>query len=140
MLVTFMSSYAKLTTIRKEVIFLAKHTIRNPLASTMLGDPAVVVSYATGLTSDKKFGGQPYSEVTCLAPYLNGEIVRVNVPGVVEGMTTEMVQDATCRLSFLRVKFSADLVLEVKGREFNSVTYEGTAQRAALVQPGAAQK
>lgn len=119
---------------------MAKHTIRNPLASSMLGDPAVVVSYSTGLTSDKKFGGQSFSEVTCLAPYLNGEIVRVNVPGVVEGMTTEMVQEATCRLSFVRVKFSADLVLEVKGREYNSVTYSGTADRAVLVQPGAAQR
>lgn len=115
---------------------MAKHIIATPLASTMLGDPAVVVSCNTGLTSEKKFGGQPFSEVVCLAPHLNGELVRVTVPGMVEGLTTEMVQDACCRLSFVRVRFSNDLALEIKGDSYNKVTYTGTASRAVLVQPG----
>lgn len=115
---------------------MAKHIINNPLASTMLGDPAVVISYSPGLTSDSKFSGHPYSEVVCLAPLLNGDIVRVTVPGMVEGLTTDMVQDACCRLSFIRVRFSNDLALEIKGGEFNRVTYIATASRAALVQPG----
>lgn len=115
---------------------MAKHTINNPLASTMLGDPAVVISYTAGLVSERKFNGNPYSEVVCLAPYLNGELVRVTVPGVVEGLTTEMAQEACCRLTFARVKFSADLALEIKGAEFNRVTYTATASRAVLVQPG----
>lgn len=115
---------------------MAKHIIRNPLASTMVGDPAVVISYTTGLTSEHRFGGKLFSEVVCLAPYLNGELVRVSVPGAVEGLTTEMVQEATCRLSFVRVKFSNDLILEIKGDSFNKVTYQAEATRAALVQPG----
>lgn len=115
---------------------MAKHTINNPLASTMLGDPAVVISYATGLTSERKFNGNPYSEVVCLAPYLNGELVRVTVPGVVEGLTTEMAQEACCRLAFVRVRFSQDLALEIKGDSYNKVLYVATASRAALVQPG----
>lgn len=114
---------------------MAKHTINNPLASTMLGDPAVVISYTAGLTSERKFNGNPYSEVVCLAPYLNGEIVRVTVPGVVEGITTEMVHDACCRLSFVRVRFS-DLTLEIKGDSYNKVSYTATASRAVLVQQG----
>lgn len=114
---------------------MAKHFINNPLASTMLGDPAVILSYATGLTSDHKYAGQPYSEVVCLAPYLNGAQVRVSVPGIIEGLTVEMVQEATCRLAFVRVKFFG-LVLEVKGGEYNAVTFVGTADRAVLVQPG----
>lgn len=115
---------------------MAKHTINNPLASTMLGDPAVVISYTAGLTSERKFNGNPYSEVVCLAPHLNGELVRVTVPGMVEGLTTEMVQDACCRLSFVRVRFSNDLALEVKGDSYNKVSFVGTASRAVLVQPG----
>lgn len=115
---------------------MAKHIIRNPMASTMLGDPAVVISYTTGLTSERKFNGSPYSEIVCLAPYLNGELVRVTVPGVVEGLTTEMAQEACYRLAFVRVKFSNDLALEIKGDSFNKVNYVATAGRAALVQPG----
>lgn len=115
---------------------MAKHIINNPLASSMLGDPAVVVSYSPGLTSDSKFNGKPYSELVCLAPYLNGDIVRVTIPGVVEGLTTEMAQEACCRLSFVRVRFSSDLALEIKGDTYNKVSYIGTAGRAALVQPG----
>lgn len=115
---------------------MSKHIIHNPMASTMLGDPAVVISYTSGLTSERKFNGKPYSEVVCLAPYLNGELVRVTIPGVVEGLTTEMAQDACCRLSFVRVRFSNDLSLEIKGDSFNKVSYAATAGRAALVQPG----
>lgn len=114
---------------------MAKHFIRDPMASNLLGTPAVVTGYITGLTSDTKFNGNPYSEVACLAPYMNGELVRVNIPGVVEGLTSEMVQEACCRLTFVRVKFTG-LVLEIKGEQFNRVTYVGTADRAALVQPG----
>lgn len=119
---------------------MAKHTIRNPLASTMLGDPAVVISYTSGLTSEHKFNGNLYSEIVCLAPYLNGELVRVTIPGVVEGLTSEMAQEACCRLSFVRVKFSNDLALEIRGDTYNKVSYVATAGRAALVQPGAVQK
>lgn len=114
---------------------MAKHTINNPLASTMLGDPAAVVSYTSGLTNDRKFNGNPYSEVVCLAPYLNGELVRVTVPGVIEGLTTEMAREACCHLSFVRVRFSDDLALEIKGAEFNRISYTATASRAVLVQP-----
>lgn len=115
---------------------MAKHIIKGPGASSLIGDPAVVISYTTGLTSERKFNGAPYSEVVCLAPYLNGELVRVTVPGVVEGLTAEMAQEACCRLSFVRVRFSTDLTLEVKGDSYNKVSYVGTASRAALVQPG----
>lgn len=115
---------------------MPRHFIKSPLASMMLGDPAVVLSYTTGLTSEKKFGGHPFSEVVCLAPHLDGDVVHVSIPGVVEGLTTEMAQEACCRLSFARVRFSGDLVVEVKGDAYNKVTYVGTAGRAALVQPG----
>lgn len=115
---------------------MAKHIIHNPLASTMLGDPAVVISYNTGLTSERRFNGSPYSEVVCLAPNLNGELVRVAVPGVVEGLTSEMAQEACCRLAFVRVRFSNDLALELRADSFNKLTYVATAGRAALVQPG----
>ena len=118
---------------------MAKHYINGPMAVAMLGDPAVVVSYATGLTSKNLFAGQTYSQVACLAPHLDGERVLVNVPGVVQGITAEMVQEATQRLAFVRVKFTG-LVLEIKGGDFNRVTYVGTADRAVLVQPGTAQR
>ena len=115
---------------------MAKHIIRNPMASAMLGDPAVVISYTSGLTSERRFNGNPYSEIVCLAPHLNGELVRVTVPGVVEGLTTEMAQEACCRLSFVRVKFSNDLALELRAENFNKLSYIATAGRAVLVQPG----
>lgn len=114
---------------------MAKHIITNPVASTLLGDPAVVISYNTDLTSEYKFNGNPYSEINCLAPHL-GELVRVTVPGVVEGLTSEMAQEACCRLAFVRVRFSNDLALELKADSFNKLTYVATAGRAALVQPG----
>lgn len=118
---------------------MGKHFVREPIASALLGDAAAVTSYETGLISDRVNGGQPFSRVGCIAPYLDGERVVVTVPGVVQGLTTEMVQDATRRLAFVRVKF-VGLTLEVKGDAYNSVSYTGTAERAALVQPGAAQK
>ena len=112
-----------------------KHYIKDPMATTMLGDPAIALSYVTGQTSDKKYGGKPYSIVACLAPHLDGERVLVELPGVIPGLTEEMVQEATRRLSFVRVKFSG-LVLEVKGGEYNAVTYVGTADHAVVIQPG----
>lgn len=114
---------------------MAKHYIREPIASAILGDAAAVTSYEAGLTNDRIFGGQPYSRVGCIAPYLDGERVVISLPGVVQGLTPDMVQEATRRLTFLRVKF-AGLVLEVKGDSYNNVTYVATAERAALVQPG----
>lgn len=114
---------------------MAKHLINGPMAVAMLGDPAIVLSLSTGLTSKAKFAGQPYSQIACLAPHLDGERVLIDVPGMVQGITSEMVQEATLRLSFVRVKFTG-LVLEIKGGDFNSVTYQGTADRATLVQPG----
>lgn len=114
---------------------MAKHYIREPIASAILGETAAVTSYEAGLTNDRIFGGQPYSRVSCIAPYLDGERVVVTVPGIVQGLTPEMVQEATRRLLFLRVKFSG-LVIEIKGDSYNSVSYVGTAERAALVQPG----
>ena len=114
---------------------MAKHFIKGSMAAAMLGDPAVVLSYATGLTSKNLFAGQAYSQIACLAPYLDGERILVNIPGVVQGITSEMVQEATQRLAFVRVRF-AGLVLEIKGGEYNRVMYVGTADRAVLVQPG----
>ncbi len=114
---------------------MAKHYIRDPIASAILGDAAAVTGYETGLTNDRIFGGQPFSRIACIAPYLDGERIVITVPGIVQGLTPEMVQEATRHLMFLRVKF-AGLAIEVKGDSYNSVTYTGTAERAALVQPG----
>lgn len=114
---------------------MAKHYIREPIASAILGDAAAVTSYETGLSNDRIFGGQPYSRVSCIAPYLDGERVVIVLPGTVQGLTPEMVQEATRRLTFLRVKF-VGLSLEIKGDSYNTVSFVGTAERAALVQPG----
>lgn len=114
---------------------MAKHFIREPVASAILGGEAPVVNYDTGLTSDRLFGGQPYSRLGCIAPYLDGENVIVTIPGTVQGLTPELVQESTRRLSFVRVKFS-DLVLEIRGDAYNSVSYSGTARSAVQVQPG----
>lgn len=118
---------------------MAKHFIRDPIASAILGEVAAVTSYETGLSSERVFNGQQYSRVGCIAPYLDGERVVVTVPGTVQGLTEEFVQECTRRLTFARVKFSG-LVLEVKGDSYNTVSYQGSAEQAALVQPGAAKQ
>lgn len=114
---------------------MAKHFISEPMSTAMLSDPAVVLNYTTGQTSEWRFGGKPYSTVVCLAPYLGGERVQVLVPGSVQGLTEEMAREGLLRLSFVRVKFTG-LVLEIKGGEYNNVSYQGVADRATLVQPG----
>lgn len=114
---------------------MPKHYVKEPMSTTLLGDPAIATSYTPGQTSEKKYNGKPFSTIACLAPHLDGERVLVEIPGSVPGLTEEMVRDGLLRLSFVRVKFSG-LVLEIKGGDFNSVTYVGTAERAVLVQPG----
>lgn len=111
-----------------------KHYVKEPMSVTMLGDPAILLSYTPGQTSEKKFGGKPFSTLGCLAQHLDGERVLVEIPGVVPGLTEEAVRDGLLRLAFVRVKF-AGLVLEVKGDSYNSVSYVGTAERAVVVQP-----
>lgn len=118
---------------------MAKHYIREPIASAILGEAAAVTSYETGLSSERLFNGQQYSRIGCIAPHLDGERVVVTVPGTVQGLTEELVQEGTRRLTFARVKF-AGLVLEVKGDSYNTVTYQGIAEQATLVQPGAAKQ
>lgn len=114
---------------------MPKHYIREPIASDIMGEAVPVTAYESGLTSERLYGGRPYSRVGCIAPNLDGERVVITVPGSVQGLTPELVQEATRRLAFVRVKFSG-LKLEIKGNSYNSVTYQGTADSAILVQPG----
>lgn len=110
-----------------------KHFIYEPAASAILGlDGAPITGFETGLTSEKIFDGQQFSRLTVMATATNGETATISVRGVVDGLTTQRVQEAVRTLNFLRVKFTG-LTLEAKGAEFNRVTYTGTAEKAEVV-------
>ena len=113
------------------------HTITDPAASAALtgeanGGSAIITSYKTGLTSDKQYNGQPFSQVASLGMCLDGESVTIRFPGSIEGLTPQQVQAAVRTLNFIRVKFTG-LSLDVKGDKFNKVTYTGTAERVEVV-------
>ena len=114
-----------------------KHYIYDPAASTILGlDGAPITGYETGLTSEKVFDNQTFSRLTVMATNTNGELAAVAVRGSVDGLTPQRVQEAVRTLNFIRVKF-VGLTLEVKGDNYNKVTWSGTADKAEIVTPAA---
>ena len=115
---------------------MSKHFFNASLSLALVGDPAVLVALEAGLVSDKLYGGQPYSRLTCLSPNAGGETVTITVPGVVPDITPAEVAQRVATLNFVRVKFIG-LVCEIKGGEFNKVTFTGTAEKAEVVPPAA---
>lgn len=112
---------------------MSKHYIYEPAASAILGpEGAPVTGYEPGLTSERLFDGQPFSRITLMATGTNGELATISVRGVVDGLTTQRVQEAVRTLNFLRVKFTG-LTLEAKGDSFNKVTWSGTAEKAEII-------
>lgn len=113
-----------------------KHLFNTHLSLALLGDPAVLVGLEAGLVSEKIFGGQPYSRLTCLSPNAGGETVTITVPGAIPGITPAEVAQRVASLDFVRVKFTG-LVCEVRGDSYNKVAYSGTAEKAEVVPPAA---
>lgn len=109
-----------------------KHFFSPVLSLALVGDPAVLVGLEANLTSDKLFNGQPFNRLTCLSPNAGGETVSINAPGTIPGITPAEVAQRVAALDFVRVKFTG-LTVEVKGGEYNKVTYVGTAERAEIV-------
>lgn len=110
-----------------------KHYVYEPAASAILGlDGAPITSYEPGLTSEKMFDGQPFARITVMATATNGETATISVRGVVDGLTTQRVQEAVRTLNFLRVKFIG-LTLEERGDSFNKLTRIGVADKAEIV-------
>lgn len=109
-----------------------RHIFTGPLAEALVGTPSVVVGYETGLQSEKLYNDQPYSRLTCLAPHAGGETVTVTVPGSVPGLTPAEVAQRVATLDFVRAHFTG-LTAEVRGGEFNRVTYTATADKAEVV-------
>lgn len=109
-----------------------KHIFNETLSHALVGDPAVLVALESGLASEKIFGGQPFSRATCLSPNAGGETVTITIPGSIPGLAPAEVAQRVATLDFVRVKFSG-LAVEVKGGEFNRVTYTGTAEKAEVV-------
>lgn len=110
-----------------------KHYIYDPASGLILGESgAPVTGYEPGLTSERQFDGKPFSRLTVMATSTNGELATISIPGGVEGLTPQQVQSAVRTLNFIRVKFTG-LTLEIKGGEYNKVTYTGTAERAEVV-------
>ncbi len=111
---------------------MAKHLYNEILSTALVGDPAVLVSLETGLVSEKMFSGQPYSRFTCVSPNAGGEPVYVTIPGATPGLNPAEVARRVASVDFIRVKFIG-LTCEVKGDQYNKVTYTGTAAKAEVV-------
>ena len=112
---------------------MSKHTIFEPAASAILGpDGTPITSYETGLTNERLFNNQPFSRFTVMATSTSGELATISVPGSVDGLTTQRVQEAVRTLSFIKVKFTG-LTLEAKGDSYNKVTWSGVAEKAEVV-------
>ncbi|MBD5153860.1 MAG: hypothetical protein HDT15_01975 [Oscillibacter sp.] len=116
---------------------MSKHIITGPAAAALLGNPAAATAYETQLQNDRIWGGKEYSKITCIAVNAGGESVAVSVLGSIEGLTPEIVAQRVGKLDFPRVCFE-DLTIEVKGAEYNRITYTGTASRAILYIPPSA--
>ena len=117
------------------------HPITEPAASVVLtgavdNPGAAVVGLQTGCTSDYIFDGRPHSKISVIATCADGERVTVAVPGTVDGLTPQQVQNAVRTLNFIRIKFTG-LVLDVKGNDHNKINYTGTADKAEIVTPAA---
>lgn len=115
------------------------HTINDPAATAALtgeitGGSAVITSYRTGLTNEKQFGGLTFSQVSSIGVCLGGEVVTIKFPGEIAGLTAQQVQEAVRTLNFVRVRFTG-LTIEIRGAEFNRVSYVGTAEKAEIVTP-----
>lgn len=113
------------------------HPITEPAASVILTGSvdnvgAALVGYQTGCTSDYLFEGRPHSKLSVIATCADGERVTIAVPGSVDGLSPQQVQNAVRMLNFVKIKFTG-LVLDVKGGEHNRVSYGGTAEKAEIV-------
>lgn len=117
------------------------HPITEPAASVILtgavdNPGAAVVGLQTGCTSDYVFDGRPHSKISVIATCADGERVTVAVPGTVDGLTPQRVQEAVRTLNFIRVKFTG-LTLEAKGDTYNKLSWSGTAEKAEVITPAA---
>lgn len=112
------------------------HLITEPAATAALtgeiNGSAAITSYKTGIVNEKQFGGASFSQVSSIGICLDGEVVTIRFPGAIDGLTPQQVQNAIRTLNFVRVKFTG-LTIEVKGGDYNRVTYTGTAEKAELV-------
>lgn len=112
------------------------HLITEPAATAALtgeiNGSAAITSYKTGIVNEKQFGGESFSQVSAIGVCLGGEVVTIKFPGEVAGLTAQQVQEAVRTLNFVRVRFTG-LTIEVKGGEYNRVTYSGTAEKAEIV-------
>lgn len=112
-----------------------KHYIYDPAATEVLGkDGSPITGYEPGLTNEKVLDGQPFSRLTVMAVCTNGELATITVPGKVEGLTVQQVQESVRNLTFIKVKFSG-LTLEEKGDSYNKLTRTGMAEKATIVTP-----
>lgn len=109
-----------------------KHCFNTPLSLALVGDPAVLVGLEAGLVSEKLYGGQPYSRLTCFLTNVGGDTATITIPGVIPGITPAEVAQRVASLDFPRVRLSG-LTCEVKGGEYNKVTFTGTAEKAEIV-------
>lgn len=115
---------------------MARHIMNTPLSLALVGDPAVLVGLEAGLVSDKQYGGQPYSRLTCFLTNVGGETATITVPGVISGISPAEVAQRVAALDFPRVRLSG-LTCEVKGGEYNKIIFTGTAEKAEIVTPTA---
>lgn len=115
---------------------MSKHYFNTPLSLALVGNPAALVSLEAGLVSDKLYGGQPYSRLTCLSPNAGGETVTITIPGAIPGITPAEVAQRVATLDLPRVQLSG-LICEVRGDSYNKVTYSGAADKAEIVTPAA---
>lgn len=111
---------------------MSKHYFNAQLSLALVGDPAALVGLEPGLVSDKLYGGQPYSRLTCFLTNVGGDTATITIPGVIAGITPAEVAQRVASLDFPRVRLSG-LTCEVKGGEYNKVTFTGTAEKAEIV-------
>ena len=118
---------------------MANHILNEIAARAMLGEWAAITSYESNLKNDRFFGGQEYSRASCIAVNAGGESVTVIVPGTIAGLTPESVVQRVSKLDFPRVRFEG-LTIEIKGGEYNRVTFTGIATKAELYTPATTTK
>ena len=109
-----------------------KHYFNSVLSLALVGDPAILVALETGLVSDKVYGGLPHSRATCLSQNAGGETISIVFPGAIANLSPGEVAQRVATLDFVRVRFTG-LICEVKGGEYNRVTYTGAAEKAEVV-------